>query len=387
MRYWRGYLVAAILAAIAIGLGQLAERYTALVDMFFPYLSRTMQGFLAEWSAGIAINLWQLLLVLAVVILLATIVLMILLKWNFVQWLGWVLSVCSLVWLLNMGVYGMNRYAGPLADDLRMDISEFSVEDLEEATIYFRDKANELAPQIPRNEQSDLTLSDFDTLALQAGEGFQTLVHEEYYSVFAGSTAPVKQLSWADVYSSMGVTAIFVPITGEASINPQIPQVSLPFTMCREMARRMSIAGTDEANFSAFLSCISNEDPQFQYSGYFMAYRYCIDALEMSGTEQGAAAAARIKTEIDPYLYHDLRAYDKFYDNHLDAQRVEIAESLSNRLSILTQETGHYSDGQEASLLTNWYIQEFVLPYLEKEDITGFDPMDEEQVDIHDPRK
>ena len=157
--------------------------------------------------------------------------------------------------------------------------------------------------------------------------------------------------------------------------------------MCREMARRMSIADTDEASFSAFLACIANEDPQFQYSGYFMAYRYCIDALEMSGTEQGAAAAARIKTEVNAYLQYDLRAYEKFYDNNLDAKRVDFAESLSNRLSILTQETGHYSDGQESTLLANWYIQEFVMPYLEQEDITGFDPMDENQVDIHDPRK
>lgn len=387
MRYWRGYLVAAILAAITIGLGQLAERYTALVDMFYPYLSRTMQSFLAEWSGGIAINLWQLLLVLAVVILLATIVLMILLKWNFVQWLGWVLSACALVWFLNMGVYGMNRYAGPLAEDLRLDLVEFTVEDLEEATIYFRDKANELALEMPRDDRSELDIADFDTLAQQAGDGFQTLVYQKYYSVYAGAVTPVKELNWADMYSSMGVTAIFVPITGEISINPQIPQVSLPFTMCREMARRMSIADTDEASFSAFLACIANEDPQFQYSGYFMAYRYCIDALEMSGTEQGAAAAARIKTEVNAYLQYDLRAYEKFYDNNLDAKRVDFAESLSNRLSILTQETGHYSDGQESTLLANWYIQEFVMPYLEQEDITGFDPMDENQVDIHDPRK
>lgn len=387
MKYWRGYLVAVIFTAIAIGLGQLAARYTALVDMFYPYLARTMQNFLAEWSGSVAINLWQLLMVLALVILLATVVLMILLKWNFIQWLGWVLSVCSLVWLLNMGVYGLNRYSGPLADDLRLDISEFSVDDLEYTTIYFRDKANALALQVERDEDSNLVFSDFDTLALQAGNGFETLVYTEYYSVFAGTVQPVKQLSWADMYTSMGVTAVFVPITGEISVNPQLPEVALPFTMCREMARRMSIAADDDANFAAFLACTVNENPQFQYSGYFMAYRYCIEALEMSGTEQGAAAAARIKTEVNTYLYYDLRTYEKFFDSNLDPKRVDMVESLSNNLSIITQDQGHYSDGQEAALMTNWYIQKFVLPYLEPEDVTGFDPMDEEQVDVLDPRK
>ena len=387
MKYWRGYLVAAIFAAIAIGLGQLAARYTALVDMFFPYLSRTMQNFLAEWSGSVVMNLWQFLLVFALVIVLASAVMMIMLKWNVIQWFGWILAVGSLVWLLNTGVYGLNHHAGPLADDLRLDISEFSVDDLEEATIYFRDKANELALQVPRDEDMDLDFADFNTLSQQAGTGFETLVYQEYYSVFAGSHQPVKQLSWADMYTSMGVTAVFVPITGEVSINPQLPVMSLPFTMCREMARRMSVAANDDANFAAFLACIYNEDIQFQYAGYFMAYRYCIDALEMSGTEQGAAAAARIKTEVNTQLFYDLRAYEKFFSGHVDQDKVDFIESLSNNLSIITQDEGHYSDGQEAVLLTNWYVQKFVLPYLEQEDITGFDPMDEEQVDISDIQK
>ena len=384
MKYWRGYLVAAIIAAITIGLGQLAERYTALVDMFFPYLSRTMQNFLSAWTGGIAINLWQLLLVLALVLLLATVVLMIVLKWNFVQWLGWILAACSLVWLLNTGVYGLNTYAGPLADDLRLDMSEFSVEDLEDATIFFRDKANELAQQVERNEEMGLVFSDFDTLAQNAGEGFEALVYNQYYSVFAGSLEPVKQLDWAAMYTSMGVTAVFVPITGEVSVNPQLPSITLPFIMCREMARRMSIAAEDDANFAAFLACITNEDIQFQYAGYFMAYRYCIEALTISGTEIGAAAAARIRTGVNTYLTHDLRTYDQFFATSLDQDRVDLVESMSSKLSIITQDQGHYSDGQEAALLTNWYIQEFVLPYLDQEDITGFDPMDESQVDISD---
>lgn len=387
MKYWRGYLVAAIFAAIAIGLGQIAARYTALVDMFFPYLARTMQNFLAEWSGAVAINLWQLLIVLALVILLATVVLMILLKWNFVQWLGWFLASCSLVWLLHTGVYGLNTYAGPLADDLRLDISAFSVEDLEDATIYFRDKANELALQVPRDEHSDLIFSDFDTLAQQAGSGFETLVYESYYSVFAGNVTPVKQLNWADMYTSMGITSVFVPITGEISVNPQLPTVVLPFTMCREMARRMSVAADDDANFAAILACMVNESTEFQYSAYFMAYRFCIDALTMSGTEEGAAAAARIRTEVNTYLHYDLRMYDKFFSSNLDDTAMDFAASMGNQLSIITQTDGGASDGQEAVLLTNWYVQKFVMPYLNQDEVTGFDPMDENQVDLTDTGK
>ena len=375
MKYWRGYLIAAILAAITMGLHQIAERFTSLVDMVYPYLTRTLQNYLAEWSGTLSINLWQLLLVLALVLLLTTAVLMILLKWNFFQWLGWVLTICSLVWLLNTGFYGLNAYAGPLADDLRLDISEFSVEDLEETTIYFRDQANKLALELPRDAESNLIFADFDTLSLQAGEGFDALVKNKYYSVFAGTTTPVKPLDWADVYSSLGVTAVFVPITGEASINPQLPDVALPFTMCREMARRMSVAAEDDADFAAILACLANESPEFQYSAYFMAYRYCIDALEYSGTAEGATAAARIRTGVSSMFYYDLRTYEKFFSGKRDDKAADFVDSLMYRAD-------NYRDGQEATLLTNWYIQEFVLPFMDQEDVTGFDPMDESQVDI-----
>ena len=64
MKYWRGYLVAAILAAITWGLTQLAQRYTVLVDMVYPYLTRTVQSFLSSWTAGVDFCLWQVALVL-----------------------------------------------------------------------------------------------------------------------------------------------------------------------------------------------------------------------------------------------------------------------------------------------------------------------------------
>ena len=377
MKYWRGYLIAAIIAAITVGLHQLGQRFTALVDMVYPYLTRTLQNYLADWSATLSVNLWQLLLVLALVLALTTIVLMIVLRWNFVQWLGWVLSVCSLVWLLNTGFYGLNNYAGPLADDLRLDISEFSVEDLEEATIYFRDQANKLALTLPRDGESNLVYSDFDTLAQQAGSGYEALVDQRYYSVFAGTTTPVKQLDWADLYTSLSVDAVFVPITGEASINPQLPSVALPFTMCREMARRMGVAAEDDASFAAMLACIANDDPQFQYSAYFMAYRYCIQALEYSGTVEGATAASRIRTGVNSFLHHDLRAYEKHYSGTRNQDGADFVDSLLHRNALP-------KDGQEAVLLTNWYIQEYVLPFMDQEDLTGFDPMDEGQVDISD---
>ena len=52
MKYWRGYIVAGVLAAIAAALVAFAEGHTLLIDMFYPYTSRLIQTSLASWSSG-----------------------------------------------------------------------------------------------------------------------------------------------------------------------------------------------------------------------------------------------------------------------------------------------------------------------------------------------
>ena len=64
MKYWRGYLVAAILGFFSWALLEFAKNHIVLVDMFYPYMTRMIQGTLAQWSGGTDQLLWQLLLVL-----------------------------------------------------------------------------------------------------------------------------------------------------------------------------------------------------------------------------------------------------------------------------------------------------------------------------------
>ncbi len=383
MKYWRGYLVAAILGAISWALLKLAEKYTVLVDMVYPYVTRTVQGFLSVWSSGTNLLLWQVALVVMILAFITSIVLMILFRWNPIQWAGWVLAAVSLVYLLHTGIYGLNYHAGPLADDVRLEVSEYTLRELESATIYFRDKANELALQMPRDGGGDVEFADFDALAKQAGAGFDVLTYENCYPVFAGDLTPVKRLGWADMYTSMGITGVTMPITGEAAVNPQIPAVSMPFTMCHEMAHRMCIAVERDANFAGFLACQANPDLQFQYSAYYMAFRYCYGALASVGTPDAAAATARISSGINTALAHDLSSYSKFFDETENESATQLADSV-NDVYIKTSgdDSGVASYGEVCDLLVNWHIRNIVHPAQKEEASSTFDPYDEGQVDL-----
>ena len=43
---------------------EFGEKFTTLVDMIFPYISRMISGSMAQWSSGVTFCLWQVFLVL-----------------------------------------------------------------------------------------------------------------------------------------------------------------------------------------------------------------------------------------------------------------------------------------------------------------------------------
>lgn len=362
MKYWRGYLVAAIAFACAWGLQQFAEAHTVLVDMIYPYMTRMIQDYLAGWSADVTFCVWQVALLVLGVLVLASIVLMIIFKWNPIQWFGWVTAVANLIFLLHTGIYGLNEFAGPLSDDIRLKDADqkYSFSELERAAAYYRDQANTLAAQISRDANGDPQFPTFQALAEQAGNGFQALTYDDHTAVFAGSVVPVKELGWSDFFTSRGVAGMSVAITGEAAVNPQIPAVYMPFAMCHEMAHRMCIAVDADADMAAFLACKANPSVEFQYAAYFKAYRNCYDAIKSVASTTTDDVLQRLQIGETSLLKRDLETYRAFFGQYADSME----------------------DSKFSDLLVVWHIQEIVLPQQIVVEEEVFDPKDPNDVDL-----
>ena len=184
---------------------------------------------------------------------------------------------------------------------------------------------------------------------------------------------PVKKQGW---FRSKGDSGITVALTGEACVNPKVPTVSMPFAMCKEMAHRMTIYSDADANFAAFLAGHVNESIEYQYSAYFMAYRYCYTALVTANNSRASAAAARVNSGVCDELYRDMNHYNQFFSGS--------GSSGSTAATNLTpDENGFVSYGPVTDLLVCWHIQQIVLPSI-TEDESPFDPYDPSQVDISD---
>ena len=352
MKYWRGYLVAGIVALCTWALGEFAAAHTQLVDMVFPYISRIIMDYMANWSANFAGCLWQTILVFLIALLVGSVVLMIVLRWNPIQWFGWVLAVVSVIGLINTGVYGLNEHAGPISEDVRLEINDYSVGSLERAAHYYLEQANHYADKVSRNADGTLRYPEFDELAKQAAEGFTVLSYERTIPIFTGTTVPVKELTWTGFFK--GKTGITVGLTGESAVNPNVPTVGIPYAICHEMSHRMCVYSCTDADFGAYLACTDNPYPEFRYSGYLMAFRQCYNALLSIQTSLGHDALNRVLAESDPQVMEDMELYNSFFGDN-----------------------GEVADEQLCKMLVSWHIQELAEYMDPGDDETVFDPMDE----------
>ena len=360
MKYWRGYLVAAIAAACSWALKDFVKNHSELIDMIYPYVTRMIQDYLAKWSSDVAFCVWQMLLLVLIVLGLATIVLMIVLRWNPIQVIGWMVAAVFCINFVTTAMHGLNQYTDNLASDLRLENMKYkySTEELEAAAVFYRDKANELANQVNRDEQGNVIYPEFSELATQAEEGFKVQTYEYYHPIFAGSTIPVKELGWSDYYTTRGIADKLVPLTGEAAVNPEAPAVIIPYAMCRVMACRMSITSEQSSNFAAFLACDANSSVEFRYSAYLMAYRYCHNQMKELKNVSNPLALDSLENGENANLKRDLKTCSEFFGKN---------EKL---------------DKSVCDILVIWHIEKYVLPLLQEEEVAPFDPFDENAVDL-----
>jgi len=381
VKYWRGFLAAAIFAAIAWGFVSFAQSPPVLVDMVYPYLLRIYTSSVAGWSAASSACIYQIVLLFGVVAIIASGVLMVMFKWNIFQWLGWVLAAVVGVNMLTTVSYGLNAYASPLADDIKLTISDYTATELVDTTMYFRDQVNALAPNVPRNDDNTADLGSFEELAGKAYQGFEVLTYEKAYPIFAGNTtSPVKKLTMPGLFSSKGESGVTVAITGESAVNPNVPSAALPFAMCKELSHRISIYSDPDANFSAFLACTNHPEDIYRYSGYLMAYYYCYEALLSIPTSTAQHSAKSISDGLFDLVRADLDAVYGFYGQPEAAPNVQAEANITASDSEMTLITfSSYADVTD--LFVSWYIQEFILPVYESQNPTAeFNPYDKDKV-------
>ena len=175
---------------------------------------------------------------------------------------------------------------------------------------------------------------------------------EEDYSFIKSFESRVKPIMLSEPMSYTHITGVYTFFTGEANLNVNFPDYTLPFTAAHELAHQRGIAREDEANFIAFLVCMKSDDPYIRYSGLLNLYDYVIAALASADTERFLHCYQSLGADVRG----ERIAYSRFFDKYRDNVIADISNA-TNDLYLQSQgaSEGSRSYGMVVELAVAYY--------------------------------
>ncbi|MDY5674892.1 MAG: DUF3810 domain-containing protein [Eubacteriales bacterium] len=255
---------------------------------------------------------------------------------------GVMLNLFYILWGFNYSRPTLYQLAG-------LEVKARPEEELQALCHKLSADANELRKSVPEDENLVFHIADYRKHFDKIPAAYEKLTQSS--SLFAGKVYPAKGVIASEGMSWAGICGIFMPFTAEANVNIHQPSLLLPASAAHESAHFLGFAREDEANFIAYLACMSSDDPSIRYSGAMLALIHCGNALQKSAPDK---AAALRETYSDAVL-RDIAAYNQYWDRY-DGQVEEAFDSINDSyLKFNLQENGVKSYGMMVDLMLAYY--------------------------------
>ena len=349
LKHWKLLISAGVNLALLALLVVLARTVPQIYPLFYTAFSRRLLHFLGTVTSIVSFPLWELLLAAGIVWQLVALVRSFFRK-RFLYWLCRLLLILSTLAFLFVGVWGLNFFGPSVGDAVGLQVGTYTKTQLKDALTYYAEQASVWSTRVARDAEGNVSLPGHDALSDGAVASYRAL--GAHWSRFSDPAPRVKQLLGSELFGHMGVTGVYLCLTGEASVSAATDAVSVPYTMCHELAHSLAYAGEDEANFAGFLACDASEDPLFRYSGYYSAFLYCYNALYRTD----ATAALKIWDSCSQELIRDCDAASAYYAQY-DGAIQDAAQSVNDAYLRSFSQEGTASYGLVANHLIAWYLQ------------------------------
>lgn len=179
---------------------------------------------------------------------------------------------------IYMTAHGANFYRLPIEKTMELDTSPKSAEFLLYVCNDLAAHAAAEREQLAEDENGCVKFTEsIWTELTRTNSGYKALT--EQYPFLWTSVFRQKPVLLSHYWSYTGIVGMYFPFFAENNVNIEQPDFSIPFTASHESAHSRGIAFENECNFLAYLSCINSEYPEFRYSGYMEALKYCSNSL------------------------------------------------------------------------------------------------------------
>lgn len=290
------------------------------------------------------------------------------------QWAsGLFLTVSVLLFLYTINC-GINYQRESFSEKAGLLAEQYTADELKKVCVWLTEEVNARADLVKRNEDGEMVLGMADTIVesegiVQDGTDAEKKILDSYldaadhameklaenYPDLNGYYPRPKPVCVSEILSYQGLSGVYSPFTVEANYNADMMDYYIPFTLCHELSHLRGFMQEEEANFIAFLACSESERPDFQYSGYLLAWSYSMNALRRTAAEDWQ----EVRAELAEAVNVDLRGNSKFWDSY-DGKVAEVSDMVNDTyLKANGQGQGVQSYGKMVDLLIAYALQHY----------------------------
>ncbi len=259
-------------------------------------------------------------------------------------------SLASIFFSVFVLGFGAGYHGSTLDKKLGLDRRDVSAEELYDTASILAEKVNEEAANVT------FLYKDFSVMPYSVPEMNDKLIDAydnicDEYGFVQRLSSRVKPVMLSEAMSYTHITGVYTYFTGEANINVVFPDYTIPYTAAHELAHQRGIAREDEANFMAFLVCISSDDPYIRYSGYLNLYEYVSSSLYTADAELYRSVASSVSTDVR----YEMAAYSAFYEKYRTSKVAEVSHAINDTYLKIQGTVGTKSYGMVTDLAVAYY--------------------------------
>ena len=258
---------------------------------------------------------------------------------------------------IYMTAHGANFYRQPLEQLMELDTGAKSPEFLSRVCTELATHAAEERLLLTEDENGCVKFNeDIWTELSRADSGYEALTAD--YPFLWTSVSRQKPVQLSYLWSYTGIVGMYFPFLAECNVNIEQPDFCQPFTASHESAHSRGIAFENECNFLAFLSCINSEYPEYRYSGYLMAFKFCSNALYAADRDLWETMAAG----TGEGMWRDLRAENE-YIRRFEGEAKKVFTSANDTfIKVQGVKDGARSYDRMTDLVLAYYYKEWQQP-------------------------
>ena len=266
-----------------------------------------------------------------------------------------ILCTISIVLFAFVVLCGTNYYRYSFTTYLDYESGTYSKEDLYKLCDYLADKLNKAREDVAVDENGVMKLSYENNRELLSKAGTVMSEFVSDYPAYKYSTGTVKPVLASKYMSYTEIVGIYVPFTMEANINMDVPDHNHPVDALHELAHLRGVMPEDEANYVAYLACISSGEEDFIYSGYMLAFILSSNRLY----DEDKELYRQVQNKLSDGVINDIRA-DITYWKKYETPTANKISNVSNKVNDTYLNLNGQTEGTKSyGMLVDLLLAEF----------------------------